>query len=43
MNNHCSPHAQAAYVEWAAIRQFGCVDEVNGQDLSIADVIAVAW
>jgi hypothetical protein len=43
---HATPHASAAYHEWAALqtRLVGSSSEVcvNGRDLTIADVVAVS-
>ncbi len=46
MHDICSPHARAAYAEWAAMQT--TIDRkearpLNGNDLSIADVVAVSW
>jgi hypothetical protein len=41
-----SPHARAVVDEWVSLkahREFGEISTVDGQSLTIADVIAVSW
>lgn len=41
-----SPHARAVFDEWLALkvnREDGEISPVDGQSLTIADVIAVSW
>ncbi|KAK3348869.1 L-Aspartase-like protein [Lasiosphaeria hispida] len=45
MHDMCTPHAKAVFTQWVALRKALDVDAalpLNGQDLSIADVVAVS-
>lgn len=41
-----SPHARAVFAEWKSLkanREKGEISRVDGQSLTIADVVAVSW
>lgn len=41
-----SPHARAVFAEWQSLkanRENGEIPRVDGQSLTIADVVAVSW